>query len=66
MLTSYKNYKNLSAEDRASVDMFLPPWQRYLNNVYEFVFEPINKFLSYFEVQSTKQMIADYDRRNQE
>ena len=64
MFTSYKSYNNLSTDERASVDRFLPTWQRYLNNVYEFVFEPINRVLAYFEVQGTKRMIDDFDRRN--
>lgn len=61
MLTSYKNYQNLTDTERASVDKFIPTWQRYLNNVYEFVFEPINHVLSYFEVSNTKNLIADFE-----
>jgi hypothetical protein len=66
MLTSYKAYRNLSVEERLAVDQFLPRWQRYLNTAYEIVFEPINKVLSYFDVQSTKQMIAVFDATHPE
>jgi hypothetical protein len=64
MFTSARAYNNLSADERSSVDKFLPTWQRYLLNVYEFVFEPINKILAYFERSSTQHMIAEFDRRN--
>lgn len=61
MLTSYRNYQNLTVQDRASVDKFIPTWQRHLNTVYEFVFEPINKLLAAFEVSNTKALIADFE-----
>jgi hypothetical protein len=61
MNTSYKNYQNLSANDQAAVDKFIPTWQRHLNTAYEFVFGPFNRLMTWLEVHNTRGLIADFE-----
>jgi hypothetical protein len=63
MLTSQRKYQSLTDAERTEVDQFLPSWQRYLNNVYEVIFQPIDNLLEYLSTYSTKRMVEDLDKR---
>jgi hypothetical protein len=54
---------DLSAEDIKVLNAMVPTWARALNAVYEVVFTPVNKVLSFFEVSSTRNFIAAFDKK---
>jgi hypothetical protein len=58
------NNTDLSAEDLKTVNRCVPVWARALNTVYDAICTPVNKALNYFEVRSTRNFIAAFDKKN--